>query len=499
MLFNSLHFLFFFPIVFLIYYLIPNKYRWILLLTASYYFYMSWKPEYVVLLLLSTTIDYLAALYMAKTDDLKKRKKLLYMSLTGNLGMLFFFKYFNFFNQNINLILHNINKDMGIPELNILLPLGISFYTFQSLSYTIDVYRGEREPEKHFGIFALYVSFFPQLVAGPIERSTHLLPQFKKKISFKYSNVVDGAKTAAWGFFKKIVIADRLGIIVEQVYNRPHEFTGYFLIVPTILFYFQLYCDFSAYSDIAIGIARMMGFDLIKNFDRPFFSKSVSEFWRRWHISLSSWLYDYLYTPLAINFRYFGKIGIGLAVLITFLLSGLWHGASWKFVIMGLFHAIYIISAYIFKRYGIWEKLHLKQISQKLPKISSVFNILTTFILCSYSFIFFRASSTSEAIYIAKNIFVNLGLSVNAKNSMRFQLNRLGDSMKVYDIKYYSLYLSIAFILLLIIVEYIGADKIKAFLKRFPIFFRFIIYYIFFMIIVLFGVFEGSRFIYFQF
>lgn len=272
----------------MLYFLLPHKYRWVMLLGASYYFYMSWKPEYVFLILISTIITYLSGIYIGKTNKQKNKKWILALSLLSNLGILFVFKYFNFFNESLAQLFMNFNINWGIPNFKLLLPVGISFYTFQALSYSIDVYRGKIKPEKNFGIYALYVSFFPQLVAGPIERSTNLLPQFYKKFNFDYQRVTDGLKLMAWGYFKKVVIADAMAIAVNTVYNNPQNFTGLPLIVATVFFAFQIYCDFSGYSNIAVVIARILGFDLMENFRRPYFSKSIKEFWSRWHISLST-------------------------------------------------------------------------------------------------------------------------------------------------------------------------------------------------------------------
>ena len=298
MLFNSLHFLIFFPIVIVIYFCIPHKYRWILLLFASYYFYMSWKAEYVILILISTIIDYFVAIKISREDNEKMRKIYLLLSIITNIGLLISFKYLNFISSSVSEFLQLFSIQFSPIILDVLLPVGISFYTFQTLSYTIDVYRRRIKPERHFGIFAVYVSFFPQLVAGPIERGKNLLPQFLEKHYFDYIRVTNGLKLMLWGFFKKIVIADRLAVVVNAVYNNPTEFTGAPLILATVFFAFQIYCDFSGYSDIAIGTAQVMGYNLMDNFKRPYFAGSISEFWQRWHISLSTWFRDYLYIPL---------------------------------------------------------------------------------------------------------------------------------------------------------------------------------------------------------
>jgi len=276
--FNSLEFLIFFPLVAFLYFCIPYRFRWILLLIASYYFYMCWRAEYIFLIIGSTLVDYFAGLQMAKTTHQAKRKMYLLMSLVVNLGLLFSFKYFNFFNDSMRLVMQRFNIFYDVPAFHVLLPVGISFYTFQTLSYTIEVYRGNKEAERHLGIFAVYVAFFPQLVAGPIERAQNLLPQFYKKHDFDYQRVTDGMKLMLWGMFKKVVIADRLALLVDKVYGDPFAHQGWGLVVGTLFFAFQIYCDFSGYTDIAIGAAQVLGFRLMKNFNRPYFAASISDF-----------------------------------------------------------------------------------------------------------------------------------------------------------------------------------------------------------------------------
>jgi alginate O-acetyltransferase complex protein AlgI len=342
MLFNSLHFVFFFPLVVAVYFATPQRFRWALLLGASYYFYAAWRPEYLVLIFASTIVDYLAGLGMGRFEGRRVRKALLLTSIGTNLGILFGFKYLSFFNESVRAVLDQFNIFYGAPTLEILLPVGISFYTFQSLSYTIDVYRGATRPQRHFGIFALYVSFFPQLVAGPIERSYRLMPQFFEQRGFTPEGFSSGLRLMLWGFFMKIVIADRLGLYVEPVYGEPGLYGGTTLLVATYFFAFQIFCDFAGYSAIAIGAARVLGYDLMENFRRPYFAASIREFWGRWHISLSTWFRDYVYIPLGGNrvgatSRWYANL------FIVFLVSGLWHGAAWTFVVWGSLHGGYLI------------------------------------------------------------------------------------------------------------------------------------------------------------
>ncbi len=403
MLFNSLEFAYFFPLVVLFFFGIPHRFRWMLLLAASYYFYMCWKPEYALLLMLSTGISYGTGILMGRTEVKARRKAYLITSLVGNLGILFWFKYADFVNESFRATFQHFNIFYGVPVFHIILPVGISFFVFQSLSYSFDVYRGQRESEKHLGIFALYVAFFPQLVAGPIERSTRLLPQFFQKQNFDYQRVTDGLKLMLWGLFKKVVIADRLAVVVDHVYSNPAGQSGSALLIATYFFAFQIYCDFSGYSDMAIGGAKIMGFDLMKNFNRPYASLSVAEFWRRWHISLSTWFKDYLYFPLGGNrvakSRWYAN------VFAVFLVSGLWHGANWTYVIWGALHGFYLVFALAS------ENIRAKAASllnmEKFPTFHKTIRIFITFHLVLLAWVFFRADSLSDAIYILTHIFAD--------------------------------------------------------------------------------------------
>jgi alginate O-acetyltransferase complex protein AlgI len=341
LLFNSIHFVYFFPLVVAVYFITPARWRWALLLAASYYFYAAWKPEYLILIAFSTVVDYACALGMGRWSAVRLRRLLLYASIGTNIGMLFAFKYLTFFNKTVGALFAQFNIFYGVPAFDILLPVGISFYTFQSLSYTIDVYRGRTAPERHFGIFALYVSFFPQLVAGPIERSYRLLPQFFEHRGFEPSRVTSGLRLMLWGFFMKLVIADRLAVFVNEVYADPAAFAASALITGTYFFAFQIFCDFAGYSCIAIGSARVLGYDLMQNFNRPYFATSIRDFWGRWHISLSTWFRDYVYVTLGGN--RVGRRRWYANLFIVFAVSGLWHGAAWTFVIWGALHGTYLV------------------------------------------------------------------------------------------------------------------------------------------------------------
>mgnify|MGYP002035796933 CR=1 FL=1 len=480
MLFNSIHFLIFFPIVVAIYFSIPHRFRWILLLISSYYFYMSWKAEYVILIMISTLIDYFLAIQIHKSAIRARKKVFLVLSLCGNLGLLFAFKYFNFFSDSVRELLMSFSIQLQPMTLKVLLPVGISFYTFQTIGYTIDVYRGKIKPEKHLGIFAVYVSFFPQLVAGPIERAKNLLPQFFVKQFFDYKRITDGLKVMLWGFFLKVVIADRLAIVVDAVYNNPLEYTGIPLILATVFFAFQIYCDFAGYSFIAIGAAQVMGIKLMDNFKRPYHSKSISEFWRRWHISLSSWFRDYLYIPLGGN-----RVSIPrwyLNLFIVFLVVGIWHGANWTFIVWGVIHGFYLIFSAITKniRSQIANKIGLA----KFPKLHMFLQMAITFTLVNIGWIFFRANTLSDAAYILTHLFSGWGSKITFGGVMTHE----GLIIAVISI------LFMEFVHLL--QEHI---KMRQFLSDKPILVRWSILLILILGIALFGVFESRQFIYFQF
>ncbi len=397
MLFNSLDFIIFFPIVVAMYFALPHRFRWVLLLLASYYFYMCWNYKYVVLILITTSINYLCGIGIGRSKRKAFRVFFLTTGLVVSLGILFFYKYFNFFGESLNVIFNQFNIFYRIPTYNILLPVGISFFTFQTLSYTIDVYKGKQPVEKHLGIFALYVSFFPQLVAGPIERSTNLLPQFRKENNLTWENVRDGVAEILWGFFKKVVIADRLSEYVNTVYNLPGDYQGPHFLIATLFFSVQIYCDFSGYSSIAIGTARVMGYRLMVNFRRPYLASSVRDFWHRWHISLSTWFRDYLYISLGGN-RVATKWRHQFNIFVTFLVSGLWHGANWTFVIWGALHGFYQISANWTKAWR--EKMNNALGLTKRPRFYLTLQRLITFTLVYFAWIFFRARSLSEALNI---------------------------------------------------------------------------------------------------
>lgn len=398
MLFNSFSFAVFLPVVFIVYWLLPHNTRWIFILAASYYFYMSWNAKYVFLILFTTVISYVAAILLEKTKSKRNKKWILVGTAVACLGVLFFFKYFNFVSQSAAAVLRLFTIQMNPVLLDVLLPVGISFYTFQTLSYVIDVYRGGVEAEHHFGYYATFISFFPQLVAGPIERTNNLLPQIKMEHKFDYDQATYGLKLMAWGYFKKIVIADTLSQFVSKVYDSPQGFSGFALILATVFFTLQIYCDFSGYSDIAIGTAKLLGINLMTNFMSPYFSQSIKEFWSRWHISLSTWFRDYVYIPLGGN--RVGKIGHAVNILITFLVSGLWHGANWTFVIWGGIHGLGQVV-----ENAIVPKNVIKETSKG---IVWVIRVVLVFAFASFAWIFFVSNSLGDAAYVISHMFAGI-------------------------------------------------------------------------------------------
>jgi alginate O-acetyltransferase complex protein AlgI len=488
MLFNSLHFLVFFIVVTTTFFVLPHKYRWFLLLSSSCYFYMAFVPIYILILGFTIVIDYFAGIFLENTQG-KRKKFFLIASLVANIGVLAVFKYYNFLNDNLGTLLYGMGYHNPIPYLSILLPIGLSFHTFQAMSYTIEVYRGKQKAERHFGIYSLYVMFYPQLVAGPIERPQNLLHQFYEKHSFDYGRVTDGLKLMAWGLFKKVVIADRLATVVDSVYNNPLEHTGLGLIIATIFFSFQIFCDFSGYSDMAIGAAQVMGFKLMKNFDRPYHSRSIHEFWGRWHISLSTWFRDYLYISIGGN-----RVSIPrwyLNLFIVFLISGLWHGANWTFVIWGALHGFYLVFALLTKnaRSIVADRIGIN----RLPRLKNLLQTAITFTLATFAWIFFRANSVSDAFYIIKHSVTDL--YSNASDI----LHRVPLDLKL-GLSTFEISIGVAAILSMELIHIMqNKYRMRDWINSKPLYIRWGIYHIAFLIIAFIGIFEKRQFIYFQF
>lgn len=379
--------------------MLAHRWRWGWLLLASCYFYMAFVPVYLLILAFTIGVDYAAGLLIAGAQG-SRRKAWLLVSLTANIGVLAFFKYYAFIFENTGWLAGLFHASNPLPQLSILLPIGLSFHTFQAMSYTIEVYRGHQPAERHFGIYALYVMFYPQLVAGPIERPQNLLHQFREEHSFDADRVFSGLKLMVWGLFKKLVIADRLGIYVDGAYNYYEQSSGISLLLATIFFSFQIYCDFSGYSDIAIGAARVMGFNLMTNFRQPLFARSTADHWRRWHISLSTWFRDYLYFPMGGSRVAVPRLYVNL--MIVFVISGLWHGASWTFVIWGALNGLYVVAGHFTRspRQWLWERTGIS----RLRPLDTCLQILVTFGMIALSRVFFRSENFTQAAAIFKKI-----------------------------------------------------------------------------------------------
>ena len=399
MLFNSFAFLIFFPVVTALYFLLPQRWRWLLLLTASCLFYMYLIPKYILILIFTIVVDYVAGLLIEPAQG-ARRKLFLVCSLIANIGALALFKYCDFLSENLAALARALGWNYSLQSLKLILPVGLSFHTFQAMSYTIEVYRGRQPAERHFGIYALYVMFYPQLVAGPIERPQHLLHQFYEVHPCDYDRVTSGLKLMAWGLFKKAVVADRLAPFVNGVYADPAQSLGPVLALATVCFAFQIFCDFSGYSDMAVGAARVMGFRLMRNFDSPYQARSIAEFWRRWHISLSSWFKDYLYIPL--GGRRCSTARWRANICIVFLVSGLWHGANWTYVIWGGLHGFFILGGAATER--VRARLAAVLGLAQCPRAHAALRVATTFLLVCLSWIFFRARTLHDALEICRRL-----------------------------------------------------------------------------------------------
>lgn len=484
MLFNSIAFLFFFTIITSLYYISPYKFRWIILLLGSCYFYMAFVPIYILILGFTIVIDYFAGILIESSTG---RKKQLYLicSLMANIGILAVFKYYNFVNANIGVLLKYSGHLNPFPYLSILLPIGLSFHTFQAMSYTIEIYRGKQRSEKHFGIYALYVLFYPQLVAGPIERPQNMIHQFYQKHDFNYKGVTKGLRLMLWGLFMKIVIADNLALVVSKVYGDSLHYKGLAIILATIAFSIQIYCDFCGYSSIAIGAAQTIGIDLMTNFRRPYYSRSIAEFWTRWHISLSTWFKDYLYIPLGGNKVHFYRWILN--ILIVFIISGLWHGANWTFIIWGGLHGTYLIIGKLSSK--LRSKFSKSIGLADFRALENILNISCTFTIVSFTWIFFRANNMHQSFYLIKNLFYDWNL-----NDAREALAALGQDGTSKIILAF-------FILCMLGVHYYQEQygSISILLLKQNLFVRWSIYIFLILSICLFGSFDRLNFIYFNF
>ncbi|MDO7888100.1 MBOAT family O-acyltransferase [Hymenobacter cheonanensis] len=488
MLFNSLHFLVFFPVVLGLYFALPARWRAPLLLVSSYYFYLSWRPVYGLLLAGTTLLDYYSGVRMSRLASPAQRRPWLYLSLASNLGTLFIFKYFNFFVDTAGELAAALHAPFAAPTLALALPVGVSFYTFQSVAYIVDVYQGKLAAEQNLGRFALFVAFWPQLVAGPIERGAQMLPQLRQPHGFGYSRVASGLRLMAWGMFKKVVIADRLALLANPVFDHPHRFEGLPLLLAVAAFTGQIYADFSGYTDLARGAARVLGYNLVLNFRQPYFAASVGDFWRRWHMSLSGWFRDYVYIPLGGNRR--GPVRRYANLFMVFLLSGLWHGASWTFVAWGALHGLYLVveaftqptRAALARRLGLAAR----------PRLLHALGVASTLLLVGYAWIFFRANTLSDAFYISTHLLRGWGHLPTAQ--LPAALAGLGRHFAA------ELLVAAGAVALLATVDYHAErGSVAAWLAGWPAAGRWASYAGLLLAMLYFGIFGSSQFIYFQF
>lgn len=479
MVFTSFNFLIFFPTVLILYFLLPQKFRWLFLLIASYYFYINIKPVYAILLAAITLTTYTFTILIAKAKTEKKKKQLLVADIIITLLPLFFFKYFNFINEGVFSLLNAAGLHLQLPQISLLLPVGISFYTFMALGYVIDVYNEEVEAEKNIGVVALFLSFFPIVMSGPIERATNMFHQFKGKLQFNYQMMIAGLQLILWGYFMKLALADRISIYIDAVFNNADQHVGSSLLLATLMQPIRVYGDLGGYSLIAIGCAKVMGINIIPNFNRPFFAPTVSEFWRRWHISLIKWLTDYVYTPLAFSFRKYGVWGIAVALNLTFIISGVWHGAALNFIVWGAIQGL-ALSAETFTRKR--KEAFEDKFRLKLKWWYILLCCLFTYLVFAFSLSFGGAASTvPEVLNIFGKIFTD-SLHLPYKD---------GDTM---------LYGFMAFSILFIkdFMEEYYPGRVLLFNNK-NLMVRWFSYYFVIFMIFYFGVFSGEQFVYFQF
>lgn len=500
MLFNSVDFLIFFPLVVLVYFLIPQRVKYLWLLAASYFFYMSWNPGYALLILFSTVTTWAGGLLLSVAGKRggRKTQRVKKWCLAGcillNLGILFFFKYYAFVTGSAGKLLSLFHISLRVPVFDVLLPVGISFYTFQALGYVFDIYRGEIPAEKNFLRYALFISFFPQLVAGPIERSKNLMHQIYEPHTFDFGRIKDGLLLMGWGFFQKLVIADRIAILVTDVYSRFSDYSGLQILLATVLFAFQIYCDFGGYSDIAVGAARVMGFTLTKNFESPYFAVSVSEFWRRWHISLTTWFRDYIYIPLGGNRC--GRLKKYRNLLLTFAVSGLWHGAGWNYVVWGGLNGLYQIVGDLTRplRTAVQRRLHIRTDCGSYRLVQG----FVTFIFVDFSWLFFRSGSLLRSLQMLWHSISHPDFLALFSPDTLLGINTMALSEKDF-------YVMLAGLAVLMLADHFKNQKvdIKGVLARQNIWFRWLVYYGLIFAILIFGIYgsgyDASAFIYFQF
>lgn len=490
MLFNSFPYFIFLSVVWLLFMLVPDRLRWLILLLASYVFYgFLLKPALLVVLTVVIVVTFWFGKLIDQRQDLLSRRRMLWLGVVSNLSFLIYFKYAPFFVQNLNVLLGSISGSVVLEVPQLLVSIGLSFFIFQAISYLADIYFRTAKPEPHIGYLALYLSFFPKLLQGPIERSKDLLPQLKLPYKFDYGCFRAGMLLFAWGLFKKIVVADRLAIYVNKVYGDIYSHTGLPLILATYLFALQIYFDFSGYTDMALGTARFFNIRLTQNFNSPYLATSVTDFWRRWHISFSRWILEYIFEPLQMKFRNYGKLGIAAALLVTFILAGIWHGASWTYILFGLTHGIYLSIAFIYKPYR--KKLFKILNISKDSKLITVAQTVITFNLIAFSFIFFRANSYADVAYVVLNSYhiIHAGFSYDyLVNNLTLGWTK-GDIIVVFVVTVAAIY-----------VDIIQQNReLGDILKEKSIFVRWICYYAIVLCILFLGVYDDAKFIYLKF
>jgi len=489
MTFNSFQYFIFLPVVFVVFCFTKDRYRWFVLLLSSYIFYgYILKPILLIVLTIVIIGTFIIGKLIDECEDNFKKRLFLWIGVCFNIGLLMYFKYVPFITQNLNLLLQSIGIKFSLDKPDAIVSIGLSFYIFQAISYLADIYFRMIKPEPHFGYLSLYLAFFPKLLQGPIERAADLIPQLKAKYKFDYDNMRFGMLLFTIGLFKKVVIADRLGMAVDLVYNNLHAFTGLPLLLATYAYAFQIFMDFSGYTDMALGSALLFNINLTQNFNNPFLATSVADFWRRWHISLSRWILDYLFEPLQILLRSMGKFGTALALMAAFILAGVWHGANWTFVAFGLIHGVYLASSFIYKPYQkkIYKALNIKKnIFLKAWQFFIIFNLMCL------AWVFFRSPNIDDALYVVTHIFIGL------ENYISYS----GVKKSIYGIGFLGSYLRgmIALGLLWLLPLILGHNIIDAMSKADSLWFRWFSYYILIISILVFGVFNNSQFIYFKF
>jgi len=492
--FNSLKYFLFLPIVYLFFYFVGERARWMVLLAASLLFYAALNVPYLlVVLILVAMTTYGFGIWIDEAKSEKSKRALLWGGIATNVLILVVMKYLPFLSENLKVLSTILTLDAQIQPVKAFVAIGVSYYVFQAISYLFDIYLEIEKPERHFGYFALYLSFFPKLLQGPIERAGDLIPQLKTKYEFNYDNMRFGMLLFTWGLFKKVVIADRLGLYVDAVYNDVHAFTGLPLLLATYAYAFQIYMDFSGYTDMALGSARLFNINLTQNFNSPYLATSVADFWRRWHITFSRWILDYIFKPLQMQWRNGKNWGTATALVVAFLVSGIWHGASWGFVIWGGLHGLYMACSVFYRPYQ--KKLH-KALGIEKTKFLKIWQIFVTFNLVSFAWVLFRANTVSDALYVAKNLLVSLWYSVN-NLYVSHTLKTTSVLLPNFGIKEFTIILiGISIVMLL---ELVKLNKSTIEIGKLNVSLRWIIYNIIILTIAFFGTFDSHKFIYFRF